>query len=680
MGSRDWSALKVSDVTRCFIEETGFKRMTPVQAIAIPLLMNNRDVAVEACTGSGKTLSFLIPIVEILLKCDAPNNSALNVGGLVLSPTRELSTQIYEILVKFLECACRKDKAFGSRIQSQIFVGGSEAKASIQAIQKIDSWRKFNVVVATPGRLRAMLDISSPDIINMKALEVLIFDEADKLLQFGFSSDVEAIMSRLPKQRRTGLFSATLTSALQRLMKTGMRNPTHVCVRRKQPAAAENGAVEGNPTTEEGNDGAAITPKASHELPNKLENFSVTLPAEDKFSFLVRFCQQPGVRQGKTIIFFMTCACVDYFHSLLRATVDGKTKGKAAKGKKDVKARRIEKLHGQMDQGARGKAYETFAKSPLEEGCVLLATDLAARGIDVQAVSWIVQFDAPVDPTAFYHRIGRSARAGLSGKSLLMVMPSEEGYVPYLRQQGVKLEEHPQFERGSKPEAIMKKAKNLVETNRVVMLKSSKAYVSYIRAYQEYQLNFLFPFKTLDMGGIAKAFCLLRLPRMKEILGRHIKGFEQSSVKPISVPFKDKNQEKQRQESVKRKAEQWEQEEKDREEAKQKAKIQSEKQAKERTRTEKRRTKRIQKTDEWDVLAAEERLAKKMQKGKISAEQFESRVAKAARKLEGSDGADGSDSDLDESDDEVKRKDKKTVRSANWIVKRGCLKKGGSKR
>jgi len=421
----------VSAATQKFIQETGFKRMTPVQAISIPLLLSHRDVAVEACTGSGKTLAFLIPIVEILFKCGEVGTPACNVGSAVIAPTRELAGQIYEVLGSYLEAVGRMTSTEGCKIGKNLFVGGTEAKAAANELKRMDATPNLQIAVATPGRLKALLKLAGTDALNLKPLEVLIFDEADRLLQLGFSLDIAAILSACPKQRRTGLFSATLTSELQQLMKTGMRNPVHVCVRLKRPEKQDvvpetgkenDGGTEGgaSASTAGKNVESGSTSRPSHELPSKLQNFYVNMPASQKLGFLRKFLQSPEVRKGKTVIFFLTCASVDFFHLAIRPLLDTESKkdGKQTRKRKRHIVRgpgRIEKLHGQMNPTARNLAYATFCKASPETGAVLLATDLAARGIDVDQVSWVVQFDAPTDPTAFVHRIGRTGRMGNLG-------------------------------------------------------------------------------------------------------------------------------------------------------------------------------------------------------------------------------------------------------------------------
>ena len=320
--------------------------------------------------------------------------------------------------------------------------------------------------------------------------------------------DVQAILSAVPKQRRTGLFSATLTTELQRVMKAGMRNPVHVCVRLKRPVSeTENATGQGGAlkvrkkqpeAIKDGNVEEETKPVVSHELPTKLSNYYLQLPATERFGFLRHFLQTPEVRKGKTIVFFLTCATVDYFHVLLRELIDLRQVGK--KGKKpDVI--RIEKLHGQMDPTARSRAYEKFSKSPAEEGAVLLATDVAARGIDVEAVQWIVQVDPPTDPAAFVHRIGRTARAGQSGRALVLLLPHEDGYLPFLEKRGIQLEELPDELRVEDEAALstLKRCKRMVETDRAVMLKSTKAFLSFVRAYQAGYLMDMLP-KTIAFG------------------------------------------------------------------------------------------------------------------------------------------------------------------------------------
>lgn len=693
--SRDWLILEVSEGTQRFIAQMGFKRMTPVQAITIPLLLKQRDVAVEACTGSGKTLAFLIPTFEIMCRALSegvsrrPGSLQLMVGAAIIAPTRELATQIYEVFGLYLKSAKME---LCERLSRQLCVGGSDAKGAAAALRRLAAQEQppvpLHLVAATPGRLRALLALEETP-LNMKSLELLVFDEADSLLKLGFAMDIQAILAAVPKQRRTGLFSATLTTELQRIMKTGMRNPVHVYVRLKRPGDAGDagdGEEQGQALKVRKKQPEAIAdgtveeekkPLVSHELPTKLSNYYLQLPATERLGFLRHFLQLPEVRNGKTIVFFLTCATVDYFHVLLRDLIDLRRASKKGNKKPDVI--RIEKLHGQMDPTARSRAYEKFCKSPPEEGAVLLATDVAARGIDVEAVQWIVQVDPPTDPAAFVHRIGRTARAGQSGRAVVLLLPHEDGYLPFLEKRGIQLEELPDNLRVDDETAgsTLKRCKRVVETDRAVMLKSTKAFLSFVRAYQEHQLPFLFPFKDLDLGNLATGYALLRLPRIKEILGKQVKGFQQSEVDPASVPFKNKKQEKQRKEKL---AKDLEDREKNKEEEK-KAQLLKQKQAakdaakaeKNRTRTQKRQAKRNEREETWESLAKEETLAKKLRKGKITASQFESRLKRINSKESGDDEEEEADDVLEPSDEE--EVSGKAI-NAKYALKRNKRKKG----
>jgi len=200
------------------VSTMGFIEMTPVQSGAIPLFMKNKDVVVEAVTGSGKTLSFLIPILEKIHR-RSHKLAASEVGAIVISPTRELATQIAKVLTDF--------EPFLQNIKHQLLIGGETSlEEDIASFREIEP----DVLIGTPGRLEDMLSQKRGG-VNVKELEVLVLDEADRLLDMGFSVSLNKIMSLLPKQRRTGLFSATMTDGLHELVRAGLRNPVRVVVK-----------------------------------------------------------------------------------------------------------------------------------------------------------------------------------------------------------------------------------------------------------------------------------------------------------------------------------------------------------------------------------------------------------------------------------------------------------------
>eukprot|EP01125_Pyxidicula_operculata_P022634 TRINITY_DN941_c0_g2_i3.p1 TRINITY_DN941_c0_g2~~TRINITY_DN941_c0_g2_i3.p1 ORF type:complete len:238 (-),score=53.85 TRINITY_DN941_c0_g2_i3:92-706(-) len=188
--------------------------MTPVQAATLPLFLKNSDVVVEAPTGSGKTLSFVVPIIEKLQNLESPLTKH-QVGAIIISPTRELATQIYEVVNIFIE---------NLPLTSMILIGGSDISADLSLFTE----KGGNIIVATPGRLDYLMQKATN--FNVKTVEILVLDEADRLLDFGFYMTLESIISRLPKQRRTGLFSATQTRQVDELIRAGLRNPVKVTV------------------------------------------------------------------------------------------------------------------------------------------------------------------------------------------------------------------------------------------------------------------------------------------------------------------------------------------------------------------------------------------------------------------------------------------------------------------
>ena len=258
MSNREWGNLNLSNDTLQFVRDTlGFSKASPVQAAAIPLFLSNKDVAVEACTGSGKTLAFLIPIVEMMLRSAEPvPEGRYRIRSIILSPTRELATQIHDILTRYLASS----ETLNKNIASVNFVGGRPD--GIEEKLLLSCMRKSVICVCTPGRAKHIL-LNRKDVV-LKFCDVLILDEADRLLTTDFEAEVSSILSALPKQRRTGLFSATLgTDDLSDLIKrAGLRNPARIKVSRATTGSSENGS--------------------SHELPSQLTNYYSTCEQHKK--------------------------------------------------------------------------------------------------------------------------------------------------------------------------------------------------------------------------------------------------------------------------------------------------------------------------------------------------------------------------------------------------------------
>jgi|TARA_B100001540_G_scaffold74185_2_gene67031 ATP-dependent RNA helicase DDX55/SPB4 len=591
----------------------GFERSTPVQASTIPLLCSHKDVSVEACTGSGKTLAFVLPMVEILARA-RKELRRYEVGAVVVSPTRELARQIHEVATPFVKTLARGGDASDGEELSMLLVGGTDVSKDVAKFAATSPL----VLVATPGRLWDVMQRSRE--LDGKKCELLILDEADRLLGMGFMATLNNIISRLPKQRRTGLFSATQTEEVAELARAGLRNPVRVTVRDAVNAAAR----------------AAGDKKG--KLPTQLQLLYRLCPVDAKLWHLVNFIREH--RSCKMIVYFLTCACVDFYESAVKELLPESS---------------TIALHGKMKQKQRESALGVFTE---QSSGVLMCTDIAARGLDIPGVDWIVQFDPPQDPAAFVHRVGRTARMGREGNAIVFLSPnSEASYVDFLRIRGVEIKAAPgtrehfaevaaetqngdddkQIELASDIVDALEKTeleeragadqthialRKASEKSRELMEKGVRAYVSFIRGYKEHHCRFIFRFKELEYGSLAMSMGLLRLPKMKEIRKapkKFMECFVESHVDADTVPFLDKSREKQRQKTLK--------EQQEAAEAQRLLEVDTPKPKKEKVKEEKRQTafKRRKEELRADIEEMEDdyRALRKVKKGKMTEEEFD---------------------------------------------------------
>ncbi|MDP2902672.1 MAG: DEAD/DEAH box helicase [Methylovulum sp.] len=338
------------------VAEQGYTTPTPVQKNTIPLILEGKDILAGAQTGTGKTASFTLPLLQRLAENIDLHQKPRRVRALILTPTRELTMQVYESV-----------KTYGKYLplQTEAVVGG----ASI-SLQTRNLRRGCDIVVATPGRL---MDHVQQRNINLSSIEILVLDEADRMLDMGFLPDIRRIMALLPKGRQSLLFSATVANAVKTLAAQLLNNPVEVDVA-KQNATADN-------VTEQI---YAIGREYKREL----------------LSYLI------GSNNWKQVLVFVrTKHGADRLEQQL--IIDGI---------------RTAALHGDKTQGARNKALEAFKDGKV---AVLVATDVAARGLDIDDLPHGVNFDLPHVPEDYIHRIGRTGRAGASGVALSLVCPEE---------------------------------------------------------------------------------------------------------------------------------------------------------------------------------------------------------------------------------------------------------------
>ncbi|KAL8867361.1 MAG: hypothetical protein Q9174_005714 [Haloplaca sp. 1 TL-2023] len=508
--SRAWETLTppLAEWTIDAVNSMGFKRMTPVQASTIPLFTTHKDVVVEAVTGSGKTLAFLIPIIEKLLRLDEPIKKH-HVGAIVISPTRrrELASQIYNVLTSLLafhgpstaalrppddqseslEAGPSTTTAPSSRselrVVPQLLVGGDVTTAQDLHQFLQDS---PNLLISTPGRLLELL--SSPHVhCPQSSFEILVLDEADRLLDLGFKEDLQKILGRLPKQRRTGLFSASVSEAVDQIVRVGLRNPVKIAVK-----------VKGMNNTED------------QRTPASLSMKYIVRPASHKLPSLSKLLAHLDPVPNKTILYLSTCAAVDYFQHVLPAILPSRDGHRFA----------LVPLHGKYPPKVRQKNFTTFSNATLPT--ILLTTDVAARGLDIPQVDLVIQIDPPGDPKVFLHRCGRAGRAGRKGLSVIFLQPGrEEDYISFLEVRKTPVTPFtmlPQQQTSNEDaERASEKIRAKVLTDRAFHDKAQRAFVSWVKAYSKHQASSIFRISDLDWADLGRAWGLLKLPKMPEL-------------------------------------------------------------------------------------------------------------------------------------------------------------------
>jgi len=435
-----FSDLQINEKTLQAIDKMGFEKMTEIQAKSIPhLLAKHRpDLVASAKTGSGKTMAFLIPAIQTLADLEFKQRNGT--GIIIISPTRELSMQTFGVLKELLEFHAF---TYG------LVMGGANRHVEADKLVK-----GVNILVATPGRLLDHLQNTKNFLF--KNLQVLIIDEADRILDIGFEEEMKQIIRILPKKRQTMLFSATLTNKTSDLISLALKSePLTVGLDQEE----EKATVEG------------------------LEQGYVIAPSDKRFLLLFTFLKKN--RNKKVMVFFSSCLAVKFHYELLNYV--------------DLP---VMCIHGRQKQTKRTTTFFQFCRA---ESGILLCTDVAARGLDIPKVDWIIQFDPPDDPKEYIHRVGRTARGeGGIGHALLVLRPEELGFLHYLKEAKVPLME---FEFSwNKVANVQDQLEKLVGKNYFLNLSAKEAYKAYVRAYDSHSLKHIFDVATLDLVTVAKSF------------------------------------------------------------------------------------------------------------------------------------------------------------------------------
>src|SRR4051812_1618520 len=357
------SELTLPAVVHQNLVRNSFVQPTPVQAKAIPAALTGADVVATAQTGTGKTLAFLLPIVDSLLKSapsETDKKSTEVIRALVLSPTRELAIQIADAFGKL---------ASNTQLRAAVVVGGLSEQTQLNAIR-----RGAQVVIATPGRLEDFIDRR---LIKLSSVTTLVLDEADRMLDMGFLPAIEKILSILPASRQSLFFSATLDRTVERLIQRHSRTPVRIAV---------------------GNSEA--------KTPEGIDFHSFEVESDSKLSLLRNLLKEEA---GSFLVFART-----------KHGTDRLAKKLSTGGLRAVA------MHGDRTQNQRNQALAGFRDGRYR---VLVATDVAARGIHVDSVAHVVNYDLPQAPQDFIHRVGRTGRAGQRGSAWTFSLRSERNEI-----------------------------------------------------------------------------------------------------------------------------------------------------------------------------------------------------------------------------------------------------------
>jgi ATP-dependent RNA helicase RhlE len=342
------------------LQQQGYTTPTPIQQQAIPVVLEGRDLLGCAQTGTGKTAAFAIPIIQLLHEQQQAGNNKPGIKALVLTPTRELAIQIENSFTEY---------GRHTGLKHTVVFGGVSQFNQVNTLR-----RGVDVLIATPGRL---LDLMQQRVISLQHIQMFVLDEADRMLDMGFINDVKKVIAKLPVQKQTLFFSATMPPDIQKLSQQLLHNAVKV----------------------------EVAPVSS--TAEKIEQSVYFVEKENKVSLLLHILQNRDIENA--LVFTQTKHGADKLcKRLMSANI------------------RAQAIHGNKSQNARQAALESFKKKQIR---ILVATDIAARGIDIDKLSHVVNYDIPNIPETYVHRIGRTGRAGEEGRAISFCAGDERAYL-----------------------------------------------------------------------------------------------------------------------------------------------------------------------------------------------------------------------------------------------------------
>lgn len=509
----------------------GFERPTNVQVRSVPAVLAGKDVLVKSETGSGKTLSYLLPIVEKLQSLEPRVKREDGCMALILAPTRELCQQILETAEKLI-------KPFVFLVPGAV-VGGEKKKAEKARLRK-----GISILIATPGRLADHL--VNTQCFDYSRLMFLVLDEADRLLDMGFEKQITQILSIIDKnassykaRRQNILVSATINSGVQELAKMSLKQPVLIDAD-KDTSLPNNEPASGSSKSE------------SFSTPHQLMQHFMLVPAKARLGALSCFLRAELTHRDtskcKIVVFLSTCDAVDFHFALFGKCAWPAGKKQAAKDEGDDGSSStalsaslfgnqggLFRLHGNIAQQERMTTFKQFCAAT---SGVLFCTDVAARGLNLPTVQWIVQYDPPTETRDYVHRVGRTARSGNQGSSLLFLMPSESEYLEHLKQHNLTLNAlslEKTITRVGKGGGFMHSKKKLLHeviqsdlqflfeqtllADKDLFELACQAFHSFVRSYATHSSDTrrIFHVRGLHFGHIAKSFGLREPPASTKV-------------------------------------------------------------------------------------------------------------------------------------------------------------------
>ncbi|RCV13260.1 hypothetical protein SETIT_2G332500v2 [Setaria italica] len=470
--------LPLSQKTKDALRKKKFMEMSEIQRAALPHALCGRDVLGAAKTGSGKTLAFVIPVIEKLYRERwGPEDG---VGCIILSPTNDLAQQIFEVI---------KDVEEFHNFSAGAIVG--KRKGIELEKEHINS---LNILVCTPGRLVQHFN-ETPN-FDCSQLQMLVLDEADQILDHGFKSQVDAIISQIPRVRQTLLFSATQTKSVKDLARVSLKNPEYI----------------------------SVHDEAKTATPDTLEQYAMIVPLEQKLNMLWSFIKRH--LNSKTIVFLSSVKQVKFVFEIFKKLRPGIP---------------LKCIHGRMTHVVQQAIVADFNEST----SVLFSTDLTSRGLDINNVDWVVQVDCPESIDIYIHRVGRTARYNKKGKSLMFLCPEEEAMLEKLKATESKIPIHIRKPKAEQLEQISQNIASVLVKFPNLQQLGKRAFVTYLKSVYLQKDKKVFDLSRFSAEKFAAYAASLGLPvtptirfisHKKNVSKKDMEDIDKKQIKSSSKP------------------------------------------------------------------------------------------------------------------------------------------------